>query len=87
MTTQQEIKKLLRERATSIVDERILPETLDAIAEWTGELMGKLTTLGTENQKKNDEAFNQIHEGLIKETIEQLVEPLEKRRKRLFGEK
>lgn len=87
MTTQQEIKKLLRDRATSIVDERIAPETLDAIAEWTGELMGKLTTLDTEDQKKADEAFNQIHEGLIKETIEQLVEPLEKRRKRLLGEK
>lgn len=87
MTTKQEIKRLLRDRATSIVDERIVPETLDAIAEWTGELMGKLTTLDAEDQKKADEAFNQIHEGLIKETIEQLVEPLEKRRKRLFEKK
>ena len=87
MTTKQEIKRILRDRATSIVDERIVPETLDAIAEWTGELMGKLTTLNSENQQEVDEAFNQIHEGLIKETIEQLVEPLEKRRKILFEEK
>ncbi len=87
MTTQQEIKKALRERATSIVDERILPEALDAIAEWTGELMGKLTTLQAEDQKKVDAAFNQIHEGLIQEMIEQLREPLEKRRKRLFTKK
>ena len=87
MTTNQEIKRILRERATSIVDERIVPETLDAIAEWTSELMGKLTTLKAEDQKSVDEAFNQIHDGLIKETIEQLVEPLEKRRKKLFEEK
>lgn len=87
MTTKQEIKKLLRDRATSIVDERILPETLDNIAEWTGELMGKLTTLSADDQRKTDEAFNQIHEGLVKETIEQLVEPLGKRRKKLFREK
>lgn len=83
----QEIKKILRDRATSIVDERILPETLDAIAEWTGELMGKLTTLSSDNQQKTEEAFNQIHEGLVKETIEQLVEPLAKRRKKLFEKK
>lgn len=87
MTTKQEIKKLLRDRATSIVDERILPETFDLIAEWTGELMGKLTTLSSDDQKKIDEAFNQIHEGLVKETIEQLVEPLNVRRKKLFEKK
>lgn len=87
MTTKQEIKRILRDRATSIVDERIVPETLDAIAEWTGELMGKLTTVDSQNQKQIDEAFNQIHDGLIKETIEQLVEPLEKRRKKLFKKK
>lgn len=87
MTTEQEIKRILRDRATSIVDERIVSETLDAIAEWTGELMGKLTTVDSQNQKQIDEAFNQIHDGLIKETIEQLVEPLEKRRKKLFEKK
>jgi len=87
MTTQQEIKKLLRDRATSIVDERIVPETLDAIAEWTGELMGKLTTLDAEDKKKADGAFNQIHEGLIRETIAQLVDPLATRRKKLFEKK
>lgn len=87
MTTKQEIKKLLRERALSIVDERILPETLDNIAEWTGELMGKLTTLDPNNQKQIDEAFTLLHAGLVKETIEQLVEPLSQRRKKLFAKK
>jgi predicted nuclease of restriction endonuclease-like RecB superfamily len=87
MTTNQEIKRLLRNRATSIVDERIIPETLDSIAEWTGELMGKLTTLDSEDREKADQAFNQIHEALIRETVAQLVDPLVTRRKRLFEEK
>jgi hypothetical protein len=73
MTTKQEIKRLLKDRAPSIVDERILPETLDNIAEWMGELMGKLTTLDPEaDQKKIDEAANLIHEGLVQETLKQL---------------
>lgn len=86
MTTAQEIKKILRERALSIVDERILPEAMDAIAEWTGELMGKLTTLDpeTQTQKQIDQAFNQIHDGLVNELIDQLKEPLSARRKKLF---
>ena len=75
MTTQQEIKRLLKDRAPSIVDERILPETLDNIAEWMGELMGRLTTLDPEaDQKKLDEASNLIHEGLVQETLKQLKE-------------
>jgi len=69
------------------VDERVVPETLDAIAEWTGELMGKLTTLETSDQRKTEEAFNLIHDGLTKETIEQLVESIEKRRKKLLEKK
>ena len=73
MTTKQEIKRLLKDRAPSIVDERILPETLDNIAEWMGELMGKLTTLDPEaDQKKIDEAANLIHEALVQETLKQL---------------
>ena len=73
MTTKQEIKRLLRDKAPSIVDERILPEILDNIAEWMGELMGKLTTLDPEaDQKKVDEAANLIHEGLVQETLKQL---------------
>lgn len=84
MTTAQEVKKILGDRAQSIVDERILPETLDSVAEWTGELMGKLTTLDSENQKQIDQAFNQLHKGLISELIGQLKEPLAARRKKLF---
>ena len=75
MTTKQEIRRLLKDRAPSIVDERILPETLDNIAEWMGELMGKLTTLDPEaDQKTLDEVANLIHEGLVQETLKQLKE-------------
>lgn len=73
MTTKQEIKRLLKERAFSIVEERILPETLDNIADWMGELMGKLTTLPADcSQDKMDEAANLIHDALVAETIKQL---------------
>lgn len=84
MNTKQEIKKILRERVTSIVDERILPEALDEVAHWTGELMGKLTTLDAEDNKKIDQACEQIRQGLIQEMIAQLQEPLGQRREKLF---
>ena len=73
MTTKQEIKRLLKERASSIVEERIILETLDNIADWMGELMGKLTTLPADcSQEKLDEAANLIHDALVAETIRQL---------------
>jgi hypothetical protein len=75
MTTKQEIKRLLKERAHSIVDERILPEILDNIAHWMGELMGKLSTLSADaSQEKIDEAANLIYDALALETIKQLNE-------------
>lgn len=81
MTTKQEIRLLLNERASSIVDERILPELLDNIGDWMGELLGKLSTLPAEsNQEKLDEAADLIHQGLVKETIRQLQEPPKKKK-------
>ena len=54
--------------------ERVIPQALDDIADWTGELMGKLTTLDVgEKPDIESEVFNQIYQGLIKETIEQLA--------------
>ncbi len=81
MTTKQEIRLLLKERASSIVDERILPELLDNIGDWMGELLGKLSTLTAESsQEKLDEAADLIHQGLVKETIRQLQEPPKKKK-------
>lgn len=84
MTTKQEVKKVLKDRAQSIVDERIVPEILDNIAEWTGEIMGKLTTLDAEaGPKVTDKVFNQVYEGLVKETVKQLEKMIELKRKKL----
>lgn len=76
MTTKQEAKKIVKERAKSIVAERIVAETLDMVAEWTGEVMGKMTTIDTEkvNKKTVAEAHKIIQDELIDETIKQLVE-------------
>lgn len=67
-----EAKELVEKRAQSIVDERILPEAYDAIAEWSGTLMGEMATL-TDND--DQEAVHEIFfNGLIKELIKQLYE-------------
>ncbi len=70
----QEVKEtVLSKRLQDIVAERILPEALDEIANWTGELMGKLTVLDAdESQDVFDECFNKIYDAFIGETINQL---------------
>lgn len=69
----QEIKDILFQRAQSIVAERVIPQALDDIADWTGELMGKLVTLDVDEKPDiESEVFNQIYLGLIEETIDQL---------------
>lgn len=94
----KEIKTLLKQKARHLgqeeryskksvlyhtVDERIMGETLDAIADQAGELMGKLTTLDVEAtpanpQAKIDQNINGAHDmiynALIDETIRQLTE-------------
>ena len=70
----QEVKEMvLSKRLQDIVTERILPEALDEIANWTGELMGKLTVLdANEPQEVIDECFNKIYDTFVGETINQL---------------
>ena len=70
----QEVKEMVfSKRLQDIVTERILPEALDEIANWTGELMGKLTVLdANEPQEVIDECFNKIYDAFIGETINQL---------------
>ena len=70
----QEVKEMvLSKRLQDIVTERILPEALDEIANWTGELMGKLTVLdANEPQEVIDECFNKIYDAFVGETINQL---------------
>lgn len=81
----QEVKEMvLSKRLQDIVAERILPEALDEIANWTGELMGKLTVLdANEPQEVVDECFNKIYEAFIKETANQLTSTNSPRGKKL----
>lgn len=79
MTSQTQMKALAREalklvksEAPAIVDERILPQTFDEIADYTGELMGKLTNLDAENDKAITMAHGIIYDGLMSETIDQI---------------
>ncbi len=67
----REALKLVKDRAPSIVDERILPEALDEVAHYTGELMGKLTNLDAEDDKAITMAHGIIYDGLLSEIIGQ----------------
>jgi len=72
MTTKQEIAKIIRKRIPSVVEERVLPPMLDEVAEWSGELAGKLTTLSADDEKKVEKAWEALHRALIAETLKQL---------------
>ena len=65
------------------VDERVIGETLDEIANQVGELMGKLTTLDVEPSPANPQAridqnisgaHDMIYNALVDETIRQLIQ-------------
>ncbi len=47
----REALKLVKDRAPAIVEEQILARALDEVAEFTGDIMGKLTNLDAENDK------------------------------------
>lgn len=67
----REALKLVKERAPAIVDEQILARALDDVAEFTGDIMGKLTNLDAENDKAVTMAHGIIYDGLLQELIEQ----------------
>lgn len=81
-TTKQEAQKLLKREAESIVDERVVPQTLDIIFEWTGELIAKMENAKAGDEKSAGIAYDTIQDGLIDETIKQLVEFKNKRNAR-----
>ena len=59
MTPKQEIKKMAKSQIPSIVEERIILETLDGIEDWSGELVGKLTSL-SDDEKEISRAWEAI---------------------------
>ena len=72
MTTNKEVTGVLKRELKGIVSERILLRTLDDVGDWTGEIMGMLTTLSGTEDRKTEETFDRIHTALLDETIKQL---------------
>ena len=68
----REALKLVKSKAPAIVDEQILPHMFDEIAEFTSDIMGKLTNLDAENDKAITMAHGIIYDGLMSETIDQI---------------
>jgi len=79
MTTQEKTKalarealKLVKEKAPAIVDEQILAHMLDEVAEFTGDIMGKLTNVDADNETNITMAHGIIYDGLLQEVIDQI---------------
>lgn len=79
MTTQAETRALAREalslvkeKAPAIVDEQILVHMLDEVAEFTGDIMGKLTNIDADNETNITMAHGIIFDGLLNEVITQI---------------
>lgn len=68
----REALKLVKDRAPAIVEERILAQAFDEVADYTGELMGKLTNLDAGNEKGITMAHGIIYDGLLTEMISQI---------------
>ena len=71
-TLAREALKLIKDKAPAIIEERILAQAFDEVAEYTGELMGKLTNLDADNEKGITMAHGIIYDGLLTEMIGQI---------------
>jgi hypothetical protein len=86
----REATKLVKDKAPAIVDEQIILHALDEIAEFTGDLMGKLTYIDTKDEKAIAMAHGIIRDGLMNEFIAQLKKDMDidfERRLTLFEKK
>lgn len=71
-TLSREAVRLVKDKAPAIVDEQILAHMLDEVAEFTGDIMGKLTNLDAEDEKAIVMAHGIIRDGLFQEIINQV---------------
>jgi len=71
-TLAREAKTLVESKAPAIVDEQILAHMFDEVAEFTGDIMGKLTNLDADDDKAITMAHGIIYDGLLNETISQI---------------
>ncbi len=79
MATQAQMKALAREALKAVKDkapinvgEMILPHVLDEVAEFTGDIMGKLTNIDAEDDMAITMAHGIVRDGLLREVIDQL---------------
>lgn len=75
-TLSREAVRLVKDKAPAIVDEQILAHMLDEVAEFTGNIMGKLTNLDAENEKAIVMAHGIIRDGLFQEIINQVTKTM-----------
>ena len=84
----KEALELVKSKAPSIVSERIVPQMLDEIADYTGDLMGKLTNMPADEEIAITMAHGIIRGGLLQEAIDQtrkvMLKEADKRIKKLF---
>lgn len=80
----REALKLVKAKAPAIVDERILSETFDLVAEYTGDIMGKLTNLDAEDEKAITMAHGIIRDGLLTEITNQINKTMLKEASKRF---
>jgi predicted metallo-beta-lactamase superfamily hydrolase len=90
-TLSREAVKLVKEKAPAIVDEQILAHLLDEVADYAGDIMGKLTNLDADNEKAIVMAHGIIRDGLFQEIINQVTKTMlaeaDKRITKLFTKK
>ncbi len=90
-TALREATKLVANRAPDIVKERILPQILDDVDDYTGEIMRKLTSVEADDDKAIELCHDIVRDGLLREVIKQVNEvsmtEADARINKLFGEK
>jgi hypothetical protein len=72
----KEALKLVLEKAPAIVDEHIIAHAFDEVAEFTGDLMGRLTQIDAEDPKLIALAHQIIRVGLLREMTKQINKEL-----------
>lgn len=71
-TLAREALRAVKAKAPAIVDEQILAHMLDEVAEFTGDIMGKLTNIDADDDKAITMAHGIIYDGLLSEIISQI---------------
>ena len=68
----REALAMVKSKAPAIVDEQILAHMSDEVAEFTGDIMGKLTNLDAENDLAITMVHGIVRDGLFREIISQI---------------